>query len=258
MRRRPRFLPKKSNVPKNRPARGSAARFFLAANNLHHPTAKAIMVSRAKLLVHRGGTAVAAEESFIEVMARLRAGDSAAAAAVFERFARRLIALARTRLDSQIRQKLDPEDVVQSVYKSFFLRHAQGQFDLDSWDSLWTLLTVLTVRKCGRWAAYFQAECRDVRAEATPRPGAESAGRGWEALDREPSPAEAAMLAETVEELFRGLEGRERAIVSLGLQGYTAPEISGQLRRPERTVYRVLERVKKHLLRLQARQAESG
>jgi RNA polymerase sigma-70 factor, ECF subfamily len=201
---------------------------------------------------------MAAEESFIQVMARLRAGDKAAAAEVFQRFARRLIALARTRLDSQLRQKVDPEDVLQSVYKSFFLRHAQGQFDLDSWDSLWTLLTVLTVRKCGRWAEYFQAECRDVRAEVSPRPAAEGAGPGWEALDREPSPAEAAMLAETIEELLRGLEDRERAIVSLGLQGYTASEISARLRRPERTVYRVLERVKKHLRRLQARQAESS
>ena len=42
--------------------------------------------------------------------------------------------MARLRLDSRIRQKVDPEDVLQSVYKSFFLRCGAGQFDLSGWD----------------------------------------------------------------------------------------------------------------------------
>ena len=58
---------------------------------------------------------------------------------------------------------------------------------------------------------------------------------------------EAAVLAETVEGLLDGLEGRDREIVVLALQGHTAPEISGQLDRPLRTVYRVLGRVRKRL-----------
>ena len=52
-------------------------------------------------------------------MARLRAGDNAAAAEVFRRFANRLIGLARTHLDARVRQKVDPEDVMQSALKSF-------------------------------------------------------------------------------------------------------------------------------------------
>jgi DNA-directed RNA polymerase specialized sigma24 family protein len=49
--------------------------------------------------------------------------DEQAARENFDRFARRLIGLARTRLDRRIRQKIDPEDVVQSVFRSFFTRH---------------------------------------------------------------------------------------------------------------------------------------
>jgi RNA polymerase sigma-70 factor (ECF subfamily) len=188
---------------------------------------------------------MSADESFEDVMTRLRAGDQAAAA-VFAHFARRLIALARLHLDGRLRPKVDPEDVLQSVFRSFFLRQGRGEFDLGGWDGLWALLSVITLRKCGRQGEHFHALCRDVGREATP-PGPEDSDAGWQGLAREPTPAEAAMLAETVELLLRDLKEREREIVSLALQGYTAVEISAQLNRPRRTVYNLLERIKKRL-----------
>jgi RNA polymerase sigma-70 factor (ECF subfamily) len=200
---------------------------------------------------------MAEDRSFAAVMHRLRAGDEAAAADVFHRFPNRLIALARTHLHGRLRQKVDPEDVLQSVYKSFFLRHAQGQLNPQGWDSLWSLLTVITVRKCGRWRERFHAGRRDVGDEVALQPPAGESGSGWEAMAGDPSPSEVAVLTEMVEALRRGLEGRDRDIVALTLQGYTASEISTQLGRPERTVYRVLGRVKKRLQRLGASAAEA-
>jgi RNA polymerase sigma-70 factor (ECF subfamily) len=150
---------------------------------------------------------------------------------------------------------VDPEDLAQSVYRSFFLRHADGHYDLDSWDSLWALLTRITVHKCCRAAERFQAGKRNLNAEADP-PAAGESSSGWQAPAREPTPSEAAMLTETIEHLLRGLEGRDREIVTLSLQGHTAPEISAQLRRPERTVYRVLGRVRKRLEQMRAEDAE--
>jgi RNA polymerase sigma-70 factor (ECF subfamily) len=188
------------------------------------------------------------DESFAELMARLRTGDEEAAARVFRRFTRRLTALAHNRLTAAMRQKVDPEDVLQSVYRSFFRRHAEGEFDLDGWDGLWGLLTRITLRKCGHQVQYFHAACRDVRREGAGGPTADAAEHDRECLAREPTPPEAAVLAETVEGLFRGLEGRDREIVSLALQGYTVAEINEQLGRPQRTVYRLLARVKERLL----------
>jgi RNA polymerase sigma-70 factor (ECF subfamily) len=196
---------------------------------------------------------VAASESFDDIMRRLRAGDEDAAAAVFHRFAQRLVALARSRLDSRLRQKVDPEDVVQSVYKSFFLRYAGGQLDPHNWDSLWTLLTVITLHKCGRWQEHFHAGRRTLDAEVALPPPTGDSGSGWEALAGDPTPSEVVLLTETVEELLRGVEGRNREIVTLALQGHTASEISAQLNRSERTVYRVLAWIKK---RLRTRMAE--
>jgi RNA polymerase sigma-70 factor (ECF subfamily) len=195
------------------------------------------------------------EASFGDLMVRLRRGDGSAAAAVFHQYARRLVGLARSRLNGRLRQKVDPEDVVQSAFGSFFRRQAGGDVEVGSWDSLWSLLAVITVRKCGRWAAYFRTARRDVRREVAPRPGRDDFGPGPEGEARGPTPAEAAMLAETVEGLARSLDARERRILELSLEGLKAPQISARLGCSERTVFRMRERIKTRLRAESARKA---
>jgi RNA polymerase sigma-70 factor, ECF subfamily len=55
-----------------------------------------------------------------DLLARWRSGDQQAAAELFRCYAGRLAALARSHLSRKIGQRLDAEDVVQSVYRSFF------------------------------------------------------------------------------------------------------------------------------------------
>lgn len=196
------------------------------------------------------------QPSFADMIVRLRRGDETAATWIFQEFAGRLIALARQRLNAQVRQKVDPEDVMQSVWKSFFRRQADGQFDLADWDSLWALLTVLTLRKCGHRIRHYRAACRNVQREMPPTAD-EEARASWQAIAREPTPAEAAALADTVEELLRGLDTRDRRVVELSLQGYTVPDIADQVGVAERTVFRCLERIKGRLERLGARDEET-
>jgi RNA polymerase sigma-70 factor, ECF subfamily len=59
-------------------------------------------------------------------------------------------------------------------------------------------------------------------------------------------------LTETVEELLRSLDEPDRPIVTLALQGYSASEISEQVKRSERSVYRILERIRKKLERMRS------
>jgi RNA polymerase sigma-70 factor, ECF subfamily len=182
------------------------------------------------------------------LMARLRAGDQEAAAEVFNRFAHRLIALARTHLYNATRAKEDPEDIVQSVYRSFFARQRAGQFRIDSWGDIWGILTVLTVRKCGRRFNYFRAARRDVHREV-PLPYSDHIGAGWEVVAREPTPAEGAALAETLEQLMRRLDETDRQILSLHLHGCTHAEIGVQVGYSQRTVRRTLDTIRKQLRR---------
>jgi RNA polymerase sigma-70 factor (ECF subfamily) len=186
-------------------------------------------------------------DSFDEVIGRLCEGDQQAAAEIFRRFVGRLIPFARNRLSAQVRGKIDPEDVLQSVFRSFFIRHADGQFELEDWDGLWSLLVRITFRKCGRRIAAFAAGRRDVRREVSPLAWDEEARRQWEAIARDPMPEEAASLAETLEHLLRGLDERQRQIVTLRLQGFMIPEISQEVERTERTVHRVLAHVRERL-----------
>jgi RNA polymerase sigma-70 factor (ECF subfamily) len=166
----------------------------------------------------------------------------------FERFTRRLIGLARNHIDASLRHKVDLEDVVQSAYKSFFLRYGDGALAAEGWDGLWGLLTVITMRKCVDRARYLRAECRDVGREVAAKESDSS--WGWnEAVGREPTPDEAAVLAETVAGVLRELDTDERAVIELSLQGYSTTEISEQLGRAERSVRRLRERVRQQLQR---------
>jgi RNA polymerase sigma-70 factor (ECF subfamily) len=172
----------------------------------------------------------------------------------FERFSQQLIGMARKHLGARLENKVDPEDVVQSAYKSLLLRYGDGGLAAEGWEGLWGLLTTITIRKCADRARYHQAEKRDVRKEAY-APANDSTP--WiAAVSREPTPEHAAMLSEVMGDLFGRLEPDERTMIELSLQGYSTQEISEQTGRAERSVRRLRERVRKFLERQQG-EAES-
>jgi RNA polymerase sigma-70 factor (ECF subfamily) len=189
-------------------------------------------------------------DSFATFLARLQSKDDAAAQQLFARFARQLIALAHRHINAGLRHKVDPEDIVQSAYKSFFFRYNAANLDVANWNSLWGLLTLITVRKCAERADYHRAERRDTAREVSQ---ALSDGGKWrEPLGREPTPLEAAVLSETVDHLLAGLDEDERPVLELSLQGHTTREISERLGRAERTVRLLREGIRHRLERMQS------
>src|SRR5262249_50870529 len=144
--------------------------------------------------------------------------------------------------------RVDPEDVVQSAFKSFFVRHRDGKLQVGDWGGLWHLLTLITLRKCADRVRYLQADRRDVAREASAPDGQEQPWQG--ALDRQPRPQEAAIFAETVERLWQAADEDERPVLELSLEGYTAVEISLRLGRALRSVQRLRERVQRRLERM--------
>jgi len=187
------------------------------------------------------------ERTVGQLLEQLRANNADAASEIFQRFARRLVGMARLRLDEKMRQKVDAEDVVQSVFRSFFARCAEGQFDFDNWDSMWGLLVRLTIWKCGRRVEYFRAIRRDIRRE-TAGGGVEDDSAVCEALADDPTPTEAAMLADTTELVMRRLStDKKRRIFELSLQGYSVHEISTMVQHYERGVERVRREIKEIL-----------
>lgn len=183
------------------------------------------------------------------VMFKLRGGDSTAAQLIFQRFVHRLTALASQQFDHRLRAKADPEDVVQSVYRSFFRRDVRAPYQLTDWDSLWALLASITINKCLDRRTYWNAARRDVGREQVAMVGDDEAG-WWQAMDRGPTPLQASLLAEILESVLISLPAKHRSIAEMCLQGYTAAETAERCDSSERTVARVVAKIKERLREL--------
>src|SRR5262245_49051887 len=142
-----------------------------------------------------------ATDSFAQLLEQLCLDEDAAAHDVFKRYARRLIALTRRQFEPRLAYRVDPEDVVQSAFKSFFLRHREGKLRVADWDNMWGLLTLITRRKCADRVEYLRAQRRDVDREVSTPVSVDQLRQL--AVDRKPLPEEIASLTETVEYLFR-------------------------------------------------------
>lgn len=104
------------------------------------------------------------ENSFDELVRRVRAGDSAAAEEVVRRYEMAIRVAVRTRLsDPALRRQFDSMDICQSVLASFFLRAAAGQYDLHDPPQLVALLTKMAQNKLAMHARSEYRQRRDVR-----------------------------------------------------------------------------------------------
>ena len=173
-----------------------------------------------------------------------------AARLVWGRYFQELLALARSHLSARIRGREDEEDVLQSMYKSFCLRQRRGDFDLSSRDELWKLLVQITLRKARNTANRHLQGKRDVRRDAgdaaAPAVDFDEPTALLNQLDiDEPTPAEAALLNEALEQRFRALREPElRLIAQKKLEGFTNQEIASEMQCTVRTVERKLTRIR--------------
>jgi RNA polymerase sigma factor (sigma-70 family) len=181
----------------------------------------------------------------LALLARWRDGDQGAAAELFQRYAERLIGLAQRRLSEKMTARVDPEDVVQSVYGSFFAGARNGRFVLQQSGDLWRLLVAITLHKVRRQVRHHTAQKRSIDREQSP--GGADPDIPAELLAQEPSPDEAVALAEILEAVLRRLKPVHRRMVELRLQGHTIPEIAVDTQRCLATVEDVLHQVKERL-----------
>src|SRR5262245_62506311 len=108
------------------------------------------------------------ENPFVAYVARLREGDQKALGELISRYAPVIKLEARMRLRSpHLRAVLDSMDICQSVLKSFFLRAAAGQFDIDRPEDLRKLLVQMACNKSLEAARREYAQRRDARRSVT-------------------------------------------------------------------------------------------
>lgn len=168
----------------------------------------------------------------------VRDGDEDAAGILYERYARRVLRLVETKLGSRLRSTTDPEDVVQSVFKSMFRGVQSGNYDAPPGSTLWSLLAVISVNKLRRKATHQSALRRDIDRLVSLEDLQDS-----RAIDE----SSVEFLEISLRETLECLRPLEREILSLRLQGYTVDEISGMTKRSRRTVERSLHNSRKRL-----------
>ena len=188
-----------------------------------------------------GGDETQGAWTSLVLIERYRGGDDSAAEALFARYFERLTLLARSRLSARLARRTDPEDIVQSVYRSFFVGVREGRYTLGRGGDLWRLLASITKHKLLRQVRHQTADRRSVEVELPFDQVDEARLRGRE---REPTPEEALALADELEWVFAQLDSFGRRVLELRLQGLPISAIAEDTERAERSVRRALARIR--------------
>ena len=181
---------------------------------------------------------------------QLRAGDRAAAQRLWQGYFHRLVGLARKKLGRAPRGMADEEDVALSALDSFIRGAEQGRFpQLHDRDDLWNLLLIITERKAVDLVNHERCEKRgggNVRHEGSLAGDSSVTAPFDHVAGPEPTPDEAARMAENCRRLLEALEdGKLRAVALAKMEGCTNEEIAARLKRSVPTVERKLARIRK-------------
>jgi RNA polymerase sigma-70 factor (ECF subfamily) len=168
----------------------------------------------------------------------VRDGDEDAANTLYERYARRVLGLVEAKLGSRLRRTTEPEDVVQSVFKSIFRGVQSGNYDAPPGSTMWNLFAVIAVNKLRRKAAHQSAQRRDI-SRRVPLDSVD---------DREIIDDKSVEYFEVyVRETLDSLRQLDREIVTLRIQGHAVDEIAQLIGRSRRTVERSLQNSRRRL-----------
>jgi RNA polymerase sigma-70 factor, ECF subfamily len=176
------------------------------------------------------------------LVAGLKAGEADAVRTFWNEYGTLLHEVAERRLAAALRRRVGAEDVVQSVCRTFLRRVQGGQLVLEDAERLWHLLCAIAVAKTREQARFHGRDKRNVHAQV----GLEPAEGGEELVAAMPSPESAAIAAQ-IEEAIDRLDDEERRIVLLKIADLTNDEIAAKLGCSERTVRRLIQKVRKQL-----------
>jgi RNA polymerase sigma-70 factor, ECF subfamily len=185
------------------------------------------------------GGVTAHEFSDRSLLARLKRGNEDAATQLYLRYARRLRALVRARCSSQLARRVEPDDIVQSVFRRFFNRVTKADYDVPPGEELWGLLLVIALNKLRSEESHHRAAKRDVRLSADT------------SLD-DRGEDDTGHLSLSVEDALSRLPEAQRQMVELRIAGHEVAEIALSTGRSKRTVERLLQDVRSRLRTLLA------
>jgi RNA polymerase sigma-70 factor (ECF subfamily) len=176
-----------------------------------------------------------------DLVSEYRGGDDDAAGKLFDKYCERLLRLAKKRIGQRMASRFDPEDVVQSAFRTFFTRVKNDEFSFADENDLFKLLVRLTVRKTLRRIEHHRADKRNPEAEIGR--SADGTEPFAHVASHEPSPDMEVALIDEFERFVTNLVPLERQVLELKVQGFSTVEIAEQLGTYDRKIRRVIERL---------------
>jgi RNA polymerase sigma-70 factor (ECF subfamily) len=174
------------------------------------------------------------------LLRRLRNGSQDAATELYIRYAERLRLLTRAEFSAELARRVDVEDIVQSVFVSFFRGVNQGYYDVPAGDELWKLFLVIALNKIRAKGAFHRASKRDVRLTV----GAQMIDHGGRPQQ---DTAPLALLRMVVDEILDQLPAQQKQMVVHRIEGFEVAEIAAKTGRSKRTIERVLQEFRQRL-----------
>jgi RNA polymerase sigma-70 factor (ECF subfamily) len=181
------------------------------------------------------------EASDASLLSVFRKGNQDAATQLYLRYAKRLRALVKEQCSSELSRRLEEDDIVQSVFRTFFSGAQQGLYKVPGGQDLWKLLLVISLNKIRAKGAYYSAAKRDARRTSS----LDAVGMGGEPA--QPDAGEQAFFQLVIQEALEHLPPEYREIVQLRIEGYEVEEIAARSNRAKRTVERILQEARKRL-----------
>jgi RNA polymerase sigma-70 factor (ECF subfamily) len=177
------------------------------------------------------------------LLERFQNGDREAAGLLYARYADRLRALTRRKSSAALACRLDPDDIVQSVFRNFFHAAREGGYDVPPGEDLWKLLLVIALNKIRARGTFHRAAKRDVRRTRR------IDGLDPYTLAKENPHGQSGVtfMKMAAEEALAQLPPLQRRIVELRMQGYQVHEIAELTGRSLRTVERTLQHCRQQL-----------
>lgn len=173
------------------------------------------------------------------LVVRLRNGEDDAATEFYDRYVKRVFGLVHQQMAEHLRASMQPEDIVQSVFKSIFRGLTTGDYDAPPSGSLWQLVAIVAVHKVRKNARRRMADKRDDR-----RTQSLNAFEDFDTASNS-SPEE---FESAIREAIEGLKPLEQEVVVLRVQGFSVEEISSKLERSRRGIERTLHAIREKLI----------
>jgi RNA polymerase sigma-70 factor (ECF subfamily) len=182
------------------------------------------------------------DNPFHDLIRRVRAGDEDAATELVRRYEPHIRRAVRVRLDPRLERIFDSMDICQSVLRSFFVRTALGQYQLESPQQLMRLLATMARNKLNNEANKQRAGRRDYR-----RVTASETDTGG----REPTPSRQVAARELLQQARSRFSESELRLLDRREQGHEwndiAAELGGNAEALRKKLTRAIDRVARQL-----------